>query len=98
MAVASPESETLQLILEVPFAVAQHIRQQVSAGMYSNENDYVQSILASSTFFEPIEEGELVHWMNTEGVRRIEGLEENPSSALTLDEAFAGLIGDEEGG
>ena len=38
---------------------------------------------------------ELVEWMNTEGARRLERLRANPSSGLTLDQAFEGLIDEE---
>jgi Arc/MetJ-type ribon-helix-helix transcriptional regulator len=87
--------ETLHLTITVPKDVAQHVRDEIAKGIYASESDYVESILLSETLFEPIDQDELTHWMNTEGARRLEALHRDPSSGLTSDQAFAGLLDDE---
>jgi len=96
MSTGTTQSETLELTLKVSPVIAQHIRQQVSSGVYKTESDYVESLLLSDSLLEPITEEALVQWMNTEGVRRLEALATDPSSALTLDQAFAGLIDEDD--
>jgi hypothetical protein len=46
----------------------------------------------SESLFDDMDQDQLAHWMNTEGVRRLEALHANPSSGLTVDEVFEGLI------
>lgn len=87
--------ETLQLSLSLPSSVVNDIRTQVASGTYLSESEYVETVLLSHALFEPINEDELTHWMNTEGARRLEAMHADPSIGLTVDEAFAGLIDEE---
>jgi Arc/MetJ-type ribon-helix-helix transcriptional regulator len=95
MPTTAATSETLHLTLTLPQKVAKEIRTQVASGAYSSESEYVETVLLSHALFEPIDEDELTHWMNTEGVRRLEAMRADPSGGLTVDEAFAGLIDEE---
>ena len=97
MAVAEHTHETMRLTLTLPKDVVQHLREQVARGVYSSESDYVQSILLSETLFDPMERDELTQWMNSEGARRLEALHRDPSSGLTGDQAFEGLLNEESG-
>lgn len=94
MTPVTSSNETLHLTLTLPRDVAQHLHEQVAAGLYTSESEYVESILLSETLFDPIDQDELTHWMNTEGARRLEALHRNPASGLTSEQAFAGLLDD----
>jgi Arc/MetJ-type ribon-helix-helix transcriptional regulator len=87
--------QTLHLTLTLPKDVAQHLRDQVATGVYASESEYIESILLSETLFDPIDHDKLTHWMNTEGARRLEALHRNPSTGLTSEQAFAGLLDEE---
>ncbi|HEY4009760.1 MAG TPA: hypothetical protein VGM11_06390 [Acidobacteriaceae bacterium] len=80
--------ETMQLTITLPKTVAQHLREQVATGQYANESEYIESILLSETLFPPIDQDELTQWVNSEGVRRLHAMEEDPSSSLTSAEVF----------
>ena len=95
MAAVTHPDETLHLTITLPKDVAQHVRDQVAKGRYANESEYIESMLQSQTLFDPIDPNELTHWMNTEGARRLEALHRNPSSGLTSEQAFAGLLDEE---
>jgi Arc/MetJ-type ribon-helix-helix transcriptional regulator len=64
------------------------IRTNVLSGVYASESEYIESILLSESLFAPIEEDELTHWINTEGVRRLRAMEADPSRFLTHDQVF----------
>jgi len=96
MAPLTSANETLNLTITLPKDVAQHLRDQVAKGRYASESEYIQSILQSETLFDPVDQNELTHWIETEGVRRFDAMRADPSSALTEAEAFAGLCNEEE--
>ncbi|HZQ44725.1 MAG TPA: hypothetical protein VFA99_15835 [Acidobacteriaceae bacterium] len=98
MALVTSTNETLHLTLTLPKDVAQHLREQVAKGVYTSESEYVESMLLSQTLFDPIDQDDLTRWMNTEGARRLEALHRDPSSGLTSDQAFEGLLDDSEDG
>jgi Arc/MetJ-type ribon-helix-helix transcriptional regulator len=93
MPVTEPK-ETLHLTLD--HKAAEEIRRHVSSGVYASESEYIESIVLSDTLFEPIDQKELVHWINTEGVRRLDAMKADPSQCLTHDEFWATIEKDEE--
>jgi len=86
-AITKPE-ETMQLTLTLPKVVAEHLREQVASGLYTNESEYIESILLSETLFDPIDPDKLTQWINTEGVRRLQAMECDPALALTSEQVF----------
>lgn len=95
MASVTHSAETLHLTITLPKDVAQHLHEQVAKGAYASESDYIECMLQLQALFDPIDRDELTRWMNTEGARRLEALHRNPSSGLTSDQAFEGLLGNE---
>jgi antitoxin ParD1/3/4 len=82
------------MTITLPEELAKLVRSRVASGDYSSESDVVEDALLETILPGPLSEAELVHWMNTEGVRRFDAMRADPSQALTIDEAFAGLCGD----
>jgi Arc/MetJ-type ribon-helix-helix transcriptional regulator len=89
-------TETLKLTVTLPVQIATHLRDQVASGGFSDESDYVESLLTTEALFRPVENAELDQWIATEGLRRLDYLKAHPESGLSHEEAFAGLCGDEE--
>jgi Arc/MetJ-type ribon-helix-helix transcriptional regulator len=96
MATATNANETLQLTITLPKDVAKHLRDQVAAGAYASESEYIESILQSETLFPPINQDELSEWIATEGIRRYDAMRADPSRALTEEQAFEGLCGEDD--
>lgn len=88
--------ETLHLTITLPKDVAQHLHEQVAKGQYASESEYVECMLQSETLFPPVDQDQLTQWINTEGVRRYDAMRADPSRALTEEQAFGGLCGEEE--
>jgi Arc/MetJ-type ribon-helix-helix transcriptional regulator len=88
--------EKLQLTLSLPHDVAENIRTQVASGAYSSESEYVEALLLSETLFAPIDQDDLTHWMNTEGVRRLEAMKADPSQCLSHEEFWANIEADDQ--
>jgi antitoxin ParD1/3/4 len=82
---------TEQFTVTLSTDVLEFVRSKVSAGEYATESDFIEAAIVQSIFPAPSTDADLVHWMNTEGARRCAALDANPSSGLTLEEAFAGL-------
>jgi hypothetical protein len=94
--VPATKESTETLTMELPVKFMAHIRARAAQEGFATVPEYIESLLVSETLFEPIDEDELVHWCNTEGVRRLEAMEAHPSSCLTIDQAFEGLIGEDQ--
>lgn len=87
---------TEQLLITLPVEVVHHMRERMAAGGFTSSSEYIEHIMVESLLPPPPSEADTIAWMNTEGARRIEALRANPASGLTLDEAFAGLIDEDE--
>ena len=91
-------SVTEDFIITLPVKAATFLHRRVAEGGFESPTDYFENLIVNDMLSPPPSEEELVHWMNTEGARRLDVLHAEPSSGLTIDEAFAGLLEDEQAG
>jgi Arc/MetJ-type ribon-helix-helix transcriptional regulator len=96
MAQLTQTEETLHLTITLPKDVAQHLHEQVAKGQYASESEYIECMLQSETLFPSMDQDQLTRWINTEGVRRYDAMRADPSRALSEEQAFAGLCGEDE--
>jgi Arc/MetJ-type ribon-helix-helix transcriptional regulator len=82
--------QTEQLIIDLPSDVADLVRTRMATGKYANESAVIKEALID-TILPPLQAADIDKWIRTEGVRRYDTMRADPSRALTLDEAFAGL-------
>jgi Arc/MetJ-type ribon-helix-helix transcriptional regulator len=82
--------QTEQFVIDLPSDVADLVRTRMASGKYANESAVIEEALID-TILPPIQAVDIDEWIRTEGVRRYDAMRADPSSALTLDEAFAGL-------
>jgi hypothetical protein len=89
-------SATEEFVITLPAKTANFLHQRVAEGGFESPTDYFENLMVNDMLSPPPNEEELVHWMNTEGARRLDALHADPSIGLTIDEAFAGLLDEEE--
>ena len=89
-------SGTEEFVITLPVKAATFVHKRVAEGGFESPTDYFENLMVNDMLSPPPSEEELVHWMNTEGARRLDALHADPSSGLTIDEAFAGLLDEEE--
>lgn len=86
---------TEEFTIKLPAKVADYVHRRVAEGPFESVSDYFENLMVSD-MLEPVSEPALEQWMNTEGARRLAALHADPSSGLTMDQAFAGLLNEEE--
>jgi Arc/MetJ-type ribon-helix-helix transcriptional regulator len=62
----------------------------MASGKYANESAVIEEALID-TILPTIQAIDIEQWLRTEGVRRYDEMRANPSTALSVEEAFAGL-------
>jgi Arc/MetJ-type ribon-helix-helix transcriptional regulator len=62
----------------------------MASGKYTNESAVIEEALID-TILPPIQADDLDEWIRTEGVRRYDAMRADPSRAISIEEAFAGL-------
>jgi hypothetical protein len=83
---------TEKFTIKLPAEAATYVHKRVADGHFSSPTEYFESLVVADLLAPPPSDDELVQWMNTEGARRLEALHQDPSSGLTGDQAFAGLL------
>lgn len=83
---------TEEFTIKLPAEAASYVRKRVADGNFSDPTEYFESLVVADLLAPPPSQDELAHWMNTEGARRLEALHRDPSSGLTSDQAFEGLL------
>jgi len=83
-----------QFLIELPSDVADLVRSRIATGKYSNESAVIEEALID-TILPPLDSIENDEWIRTEGVRRYDAMRADPSRALSIEEAFAGLDAEE---
>jgi Arc/MetJ-type ribon-helix-helix transcriptional regulator len=86
---------TQQLTITLPSNTLESIRSKVSKGEFASEEEFIEAAIVES-LLPPYTQGDLDHWIATEGVRRYDEMRANPSLRMTSDEVFASLDMDDE--
>jgi Arc/MetJ-type ribon-helix-helix transcriptional regulator len=81
---------TEQLVIDLPTDIADLVRSRMASGKYTNESAVIEEALID-TILPPIQADDLDEWIRTEGVRRYDAMRADPSRAISIEEAFAGL-------
>jgi Arc/MetJ-type ribon-helix-helix transcriptional regulator len=81
---------TEQLVIDLPTDIADLVRSRMASGKYANESAVIEEALIE-TILPPIQADEMEEWLRTEGVRRYDAMRADPSIAISIEEAFAGL-------
>ena len=81
---------TEQLVIDLPTDIADLVRSRMASGKYANESAVIEEALIE-TILPPIQADEMEEWLRTEGVRRYDEMRADPSIAISIEEAFAGL-------
>ncbi len=81
---------TEQLVIDLPSDVAELVRSRMATGKYANESAVIEEALID-TILPTMQAVDLDEWIRTEGVRRYDAMRADPSRAVSIEEAFAGL-------
>lgn len=81
---------TEQLVIDLHSDVADLVRSRMASGKYANASAVIEQALID-TILPPIETSDAEEWIRTEGVRRYDAMRADPSRALSIKQAFAGL-------
>ncbi len=81
---------TEQFLIDLPSDVADLVRSRIATGKYANESAVIEEALID-TILPPLDSIETDEWIRTEGVRRYDAMRADPSRALSIEDAFAGL-------
>lgn len=81
---------TEKLVIDLPSDVADLVRSRMASGKYANQSAVIEEALID-TILPPMQATDSDEWIRTEGVRRYDAMRADPSRAISIEEAFAGL-------
>jgi Arc/MetJ-type ribon-helix-helix transcriptional regulator len=81
---------TEQLVIDLPSDVVDLVRSRLASGKYANESAVIEEALID-TILPPIQTVDLEEWIRAEGTRRYDAMRADPSRAISIEDAFAGL-------
>jgi antitoxin ParD1/3/4 len=89
----SAATATQEFTITLPKDVVEIVRAKVSSGQYASENEFIETAIVEAA--RPSHDDGLEHWIQTEGVRRCEAMDADPSRGLTFEEIKASLEQDD---
>jgi antitoxin ParD1/3/4 len=84
---------TQEFTITLPKDVAEIVRAKVLSGRYATESEFIEAAIVEAIL--PSHDDGLEHWIQTEGVRRCEAMDADPSRGLTFEEIKASFEQDD---